>query len=66
VMCANSRMVVKRKGRAAPVVLACTLIAYDARFELGPDLGSALVPVPLNHAHCARFCVLGGGSCTGS
>jgi len=66
VMCANSRMVVKRKHSAAPVVLACTLIAYDARFELGPDLRSALVPVPLNHAHCARFCVLGGGSCTGS
>ena len=65
-MCANSRMVVKRKGAAAPTVLACTLIAYDPRFELGADLRSALVPVPLNHPHCARFCVLGGGSCTAS
>lgn len=65
-MCANSRMVVKRKGAAAPAVVACTLIAYDPRFELGADLRSALVPVSLNHPHCARFCVLGGGSCTGS
>jgi hypothetical protein len=64
-MCANSRMVVKRKGASAPVVVACTLIAYDPRFELGADLQSALVPVSLNHPHCARFCVLGGGSCTG-
>jgi len=63
IMCANSRMVVKRRDSAAPVVLACTLIAYDPRFELGPDLRSALVPVSLNHPHCARFCVLGGGSC---
>lgn len=65
-MCANSRMVVKRRGAAAPVVVACTLIAYDPRFELGADLRSALVPVSLNHPHCARFCVLGGGSCTGN
>jgi uncharacterized Fe-S cluster-containing radical SAM superfamily protein len=65
VMCASSRMVAKRQGARAPVVLACTLIAYDERFELGPDLRSALVPVALNHPHCARFCVLGGGSCTG-
>jgi uncharacterized Fe-S cluster-containing radical SAM superfamily protein len=64
-MCANSRMVVKRKDADAPAVLACTLIAYDRRFELGPSLRSALVPVPLNHPHCARFCVLGGGSCSG-
>jgi hypothetical protein len=64
VMCANSRMVVKRKGAPAPAVLACTLIAYDPRFELGTDLRGSLVPVALNHPHCARFCVLGGGSCT--
>jgi hypothetical protein len=66
VMCASSRLVVKRRGAAAPAVLACTLIAYDERFELGPDLRSALVPVALNHPHCARFCVLGGGSCAGA
>ena len=62
-MCASSRMVAKRKGAPRPVVLACTLLAYDPRFELGERLGDATGPVALNHAHCARFCVLGGGSC---
>lgn len=64
-MCASSRMVVKRKGAAGPVVLACTLIPYDERFELGATLKSAAKDVKLNHPHCAKFCVLGGGSCTG-
>lgn len=64
VMCAASRMVVKRKGAAAPVVLACTLIAYDRAFELGRRLPEAARTVKLNHPHCARFCVLGGGSCS--
>jgi uncharacterized Fe-S cluster-containing radical SAM superfamily protein len=64
VMCASSRMVVKRKGSAHPVVLACTLVPYDAQFELGPTLKEADKPVRLNHPHCAKFCVLGGGSCS--
>ena len=64
-MCASSRMVVKRKGAAHPVVLACTLLAYDPRFELGRTLAEAARPVRLNHPHCAKFCVLGGGSCSG-
>ena len=64
VMCASSRMVVKRKGEARPVVLACTLLPYDDRFELGPTLASASGAVPLNHPHCAKFCVLGGGACS--
>jgi hypothetical protein len=64
VMCASSRMVVKRKGAAAPAVLACTLLAYDERFELGATLAEASRPVPLNHPHCARFCVLGGAACS--
>lgn len=64
IMCASSRMIVKRKGAAAPVVMACTLIAYDTRFELGASLGKSLNPVRLNHPHCARFCVLGGASCS--
>ena len=34
-MCASARMVVKRKRRGAPAVLACTLLAYDPQFELG-------------------------------
>lgn len=65
VMCATARMVVRRKGAAAPVVLACTLLAYDPRFELGATLAEADRPVPLNHPHCAKFCVLGGASCSG-
>jgi uncharacterized Fe-S cluster-containing radical SAM superfamily protein len=64
VMCATSRMVVKRKGDAHPVVLACTLLPYDSRFELGRTLAAASRPVPLNHPHCAKFCVLGGGACS--
>jgi len=64
VMCASSRMVVKRKGAAAPVVMPCTLLPYDARFELGASLAEGAGPVPLNHPHCARFCVLGGASCS--
>jgi hypothetical protein len=63
VMCATSRMVVKRQGAASPAVLACTLLPYDAQFELGSGLEAALAPVKLNHPHCAKFCVLGGGSC---
>jgi uncharacterized Fe-S cluster-containing radical SAM superfamily protein len=62
-MCAHSRMVVKRKGAARPVVVACTLIPYDPRFEMGASLAEAAGPVTLNHPHCARFCVLGGGAC---
>ena len=64
VMCASSRMVVRRKGADAPAVLACTLLAYDEAFELGGSLLEAARPVALNHPHCARFCVLGGASCS--
>ncbi len=63
-MCATARMVVKRKGSARPCVLACTLIPYDARFELGETLAEAAGAVKLNHPHCAKFCVLGGGACS--
>ncbi len=66
VMCASSRMVVKRRGAAGPVVVACTLLPYDARFELGRTLAEAAGSVSLNHVHCAKFCVLGGGSCSGA
>ena len=64
VMCSSSRMVVKRKGEHDPVVLACTLIPYDRQFELGKTLKDADRAVPLNHPTCAKFCVLGGGSCS--
>ena len=63
-MCASSRMVVRRKGDAAPVVLACTLLAYEPEFELGRTLREASRTVQLNHPHCSKFCVLGGGSCS--
>lgn len=72
-MCASSRMVVKRKEAAAPVVLPCTLLPYDASFEMGRSLADAASAdggmfdqgaVKLCHRHCAEFCVLGGGSCS--
>ncbi|HEX6831077.1 MAG TPA: radical SAM protein, partial [Methyloceanibacter sp.] len=73
VMCASSRMVVKRKGAANPVVLPCTLLPYDPAFEMGATLAEAARAdggmfasgaVKLCHPHCAKFCVLGGGSCS--
>ena len=65
VMCSNSRMVVHRKGEAAPRVVACTLLPYDPGFDLGDTVNEADRSVALNHPHCARFCVLGGASCSG-
>ena len=64
VMCASSRMVVKRKGAARPAVVACTLLPYDPQFELGDTLAQSTGAVPLNHPHCAKFCVLGGAACS--
>jgi MoaA/NifB/PqqE/SkfB family radical SAM enzyme len=64
-MCASSRMVVKAKGAVRPHVVACTLLPYDPQFAMGGTLREASRPVPLNHPHCARFCVLGGASCSG-
>lgn len=72
-MCASSRMVVKRKGAVAPVVVPCTLLPYEAAFEMGSTLAQSLAAdggmfakgaVKLCHSHCAKFCVLGGGSCS--
>lgn len=72
-MCATSRMVVKRKGADRPVVLPCTLIPYEPAFEMGHTLAEAAKAnspmfdsgaVKLCHKHCAKFCVLGGGSCS--
>ena len=64
VMCSSSRMVIKRKDMAYPVVVACTLLPYDPRFELGRTLADASRAVLLNHPHCAKFCVLGGAACS--
>ena len=63
-MCATSRMVVKRRGADEPVVVPCTLLPYDERFEMGKTLAEAAAEVALNHPHCAKFCVLGGGACS--
>lgn len=63
-MCASSRMVVKRKDEAAPRVAACTLLPYQSDFDMGETLAEAMRDVRLNHPHCARFCVLGGASCS--
>ena len=63
-MCATSRMIVKRRGADRPVVVPCTLLPYDTRFELGHKLAQSAKNVNLNHPHCAKFCVLGGASCS--
>lgn len=62
-MCASSRMIVRRAGAERASVVACTLLPYDEAFDLGPTLASARREVALNHPHCAKFCVLGGGNC---
>jgi MoaA/NifB/PqqE/SkfB family radical SAM enzyme len=64
IMCASSRTVIKRKGALTPTVVACTLLPYDREFDLGGNLATAFEPIQLNHPHCARFCVLGGASCS--
>ena len=64
VMCASSRMVVRRRDAERPAVLSCTLVPYDPAFEMGATLADAARAVPLNHPHCAKFCVLGGASCS--
>jgi uncharacterized Fe-S cluster-containing radical SAM superfamily protein len=72
-MCASSRMIVKRKGADKPVVVPCTLLPYEQAFEMGHTLAEsrhangamfADGAVKLCHPHCAKFCVLGGGSCS--
>ena len=64
VMCSSSRMVVKRKDAEKPAVIACTLLPYAPEFEMGETLEEAERDVALNHPHCAKFCVLGGASCS--
>ncbi|MHA1134693.1 MAG: radical SAM protein [Alphaproteobacteria bacterium] len=73
VMCATSRMVIKRRGAETPMVLPCTLLPYDPAFEMGATLAGASHAdggmfdhgaVKLCHPHCAKFCVLGGGACS--
>ena len=72
-MCSSGRMVVKRKGAAGPTVVPCTLLPYDPAFDMGATLAAAGAAdggmfargaVKLCHPNCAKFCVLGGGSCS--
>jgi uncharacterized Fe-S cluster-containing radical SAM superfamily protein len=72
-MCSRSRMIVKRKGAAAPSVVPCTLLPYQTEFDMGATLAAAATAdggmfadgqVKLCHPHCAKFCALGGGSCS--
>jgi hypothetical protein len=39
-------------------------LPYAPEFELGTTLAEASRTVKLNHPHCAKFCVLGGASCS--
>ncbi len=64
VMCSYSRMVVKHKGAAGPEVVSCTLLPYEREFALSATLAGSLGAVRLNHAHCSKFCVVGGGKCS--
>lgn len=63
-MCAKTRMVIKRKNANHPTVVACTLLPYDSFFDYGPDLGQSLKRTYLKHIYCSQFCVLGGASCS--
>lgn len=71
-MCATSRMIVKRRGAERASVVPCTLLPYDVAFDMGTSLAKAAAAdggmfsdgrVKLCHPNCAKFCVLGGGSC---
>jgi sulfatase maturation enzyme AslB (radical SAM superfamily) len=63
-MCATSRMIVKRRGAEQAVIVPCTLLPYDTTFELGHKLAQSSKKIHLNHPHCAKFCVIGGASCS--
>jgi len=64
-MCSSERMIVKNKAKKEMAVQACTLLAYNEEFNLGKTLKEAQKDVYLNHEFCAKFCVLGGSSCSG-
>ena len=58
-----------RRSRQATLTAAGQELLDEGRrlleeIDLGPSLAGALGRVSLNHAHCAKFCVLGGGACS--
>lgn len=63
-MCSSERMIVKAKGKDKAQVQACTLLAYDEQFNMGSTIEESFQDVYLNHPFCAKFCVLGGASCS--
>jgi sulfatase maturation enzyme AslB (radical SAM superfamily) len=63
-MCASSRMIVKKKAAPSATVIACTLLPYDDFFDYGPGLKQSFKPTHLKHIYCSQFCVLGGASCS--
>ena len=52
VMCATSRMVVKRKGADRPSVVPCTLLPYDPRFDMGAKVVVPGIPPPPPSTTC--------------
>lgn len=62
-MCASSRMVVRRRDEPEARVAACTLLPHDPRFDCGATLAEARRRVWMTHPHCSRFCALGGACC---
>lgn len=63
-MCAGARMVLRRRDAPGTRVVACTLLPYDPRFDLGATLTEAAGPVRLASPVCSRFCVLGAARCS--
>ncbi len=73
-MCASSRMVVKRKGAArptrgavhaaSPTIRSSTWDRRWPRRARPTGACSSAGAVKLCHPHCSKFCVLGGGSCS--
>ena len=65
VMCASSRMIIRRKGAAAPVVVACTLIPSTTASSLArrwAQRGARRQPQP---PALRALLHLGGASCSG-
>jgi uncharacterized Fe-S cluster-containing radical SAM superfamily protein len=59
-MCARSRMVVKRREADSPAVVSCTLLPYDTRFELADSLPT----VPASACWAGHpVTAAGGGPC---
>ena len=63
-MCASSRMVLKRKGAEQPVVVPCTLLPYDPQFELGRRLAGSADDRHVQPSVLRPVLRAGGASCS--